>query len=357
MSKLKKIVNQNPFVGRSPSAPNLLLGCVVLVIILTACSRINAQTFSYWDPNLDSPFDCSEQYSYWGHVTSANGVLYAIRNNLAGTESLFQWTEGGNWKDIGDLNGIGAGGTGGNPGAICLHGNYVYVGGQFTEVSCNGVTVLTGASNIAAFDMVHGTWSVVGNGALTGEEVCAIVFDNLGNLYVGQPSFDGDQTKLVQKWNGAGWSSITGFLNLPLNCVNALAFDGTSLYVGATAPGTSYEGPDFTSLATVLQLNLTTSSWKQMGNPALEGGPLEAGAVVYSLAVQGTDLFAAGIFGPSAESSSSFANIPAVSCYRYNTVSGLRLPFVRLQRGTIRISCRRRGVTVLERLALSCGAV
>jgi hypothetical protein len=117
--------------------------------------------------------------------------------------------------------------------------------------------------------------------------VYAIAVDSTGNVYVGG-AFTAIGTVAanhIAKWDGSTWSAmgsgITGDMDPSPARVNALAVNGTDLYVGG-----------YFSNAGGVAANCI-ARWNGSGWSALSSGVSDG---VYALAVGGTDLYAAGWF-------------------------------------------------------------
>jgi len=209
------------------------------------------------------------------------------------------------WTNLGDF---GAGGATIN--AICLNGDYLYVGGNFLEITVNGSAV-TNTAYLARFNLVSSHWESMNYSNYSGSRVTAIAVDNNQNVYVGCP-YTGQQTQgpcqmLSEGTYAAGqWTwktNVGGGLIFPNSLgpvlamtgselgVTALATDGTNIFVGGSFDG-AYSGSTLVTSYNVIKWDGT--AWHAMGTNGL---PVSgAGSAINSMAVSGTNVFVAGSF-------------------------------------------------------------
>ncbi len=169
--------------------------------------------------------------------------------------------------------------------ALAFCGDTLYVGGNFSRTHDGKVDL----SNIAAYSPGTGTWSALGSG--TSHEVHALACSG-SDLYVG-----GYFPRGIVKYNG-GWSNLpNGGLD---EGVRALVFDGSDLYAGGFFQN-SYDG-------TVHGLNriakLSGGAWHALPNGGLDGG-------VSAIAFNDGNLYAGGSFGETADGSTADLNAVA----------------------------------------------
>ena len=196
-----------------------------------------------------------------GNFTNVNGL---VANGLA------RW-DGTTWS------GIGFSGT---AYALAVDGNNLYVGGIFTNLDNNGVTM----TNIGCWDGT--TWHALGGGlgvALTPFGVRAMAIRN-GLVYAGGFFFNSGSQILTNLavWNSSTWSSVGGNVN---SIIYTLAFSGSDLYVGG---GFSLAGTTPVS---------GIAKWDGANWSALSGGLTGGSATVESMAVLNGAVCVAGAFG------------------------------------------------------------
>jgi len=214
-----------------------------------------------------------------GNFSTAGGVTV---NHIA------KW-DGTKWSALGSgvfspyyWNGI-------NALAMDGAGN-LFAGGQF--YTAGGVAV----NNIAKWDGTK--WSALGTGIINGS-VSALAVDGAGNLYAGGQfnTAGGVAVNNIAKWDGTKWSALgTGLSGSVMGQfpqgpnVNALAVEGTNLYVGGiftTAGGNP---------ASNIAVWDGTSSWSALGTGLSKGPGPGPGPSVNALAVDGGKLYAGGTF-------------------------------------------------------------
>jgi len=106
----------------------------------------------------------------------------------------------GSWDDLGPPS---ASGTYTNVRAIAVYGNYVYIGGDFTNFDN-----IANADYIVRYDKSTGTYAALGTG-MNGV-VRGLATDAAGNLYaVGDfTTAGGTAVAWIAKWNGSAWSAL-----------------------------------------------------------------------------------------------------------------------------------------------------
>jgi len=215
--------------------------------------------------------------------------------------SLAKWN-GTSWSGVG---GDGAGGSsfGSGPNnyinSLQLLAGNLYVGGVFTNVK-NGSTTLANADFIAKWDGTN--WSalgsnVQGDGAVAGDaSVNALAV--IGNdLYVGGVfaiyNAQGQLTEAtsIAKWDGTQWSSLgyggdPALAPGPVNgIVNALAADGTNLYVGGNFTSVNnYETP-LSGAKNIVKWD--GANWSALGSDGNGNGSTSNGDVQAIAVIQG----------------------------------------------------------------------
>jgi hypothetical protein len=224
----------------------------------------------------------------FGQVNAGGSVVQA--NNVARFD-----TKTNTWGILGFGSGNG---VNGGVATIAVSGNYLYVGGRFTEAKYNVVTVP--ANNIARYDTLDRSWSVLGflgNGvnsqvlalAMIGNDLYVGGFftqANLGNApvdvnYIAR--YNTQNNIWIKLGNGTG----NGLDNLAF----ALAVSGNDLYVGgqlkkANVGGTTVDANNLVKFDTL------TETWSKLGTGS--GNGLDNSA--FALAASHSDLYAGGQF-------------------------------------------------------------
>jgi len=169
--------------------------------------------------------------------------------------------------------------------AIAISGTEVYVGGLFS--TAGGVSV----NNIAKWNTVTNTWSALGSGVggtPFGLNPVNVIAVSGSDVYVGGgfSTAGGAQMNRIAKWNTAAntWSALgSGITGVS---VVEIVISGSEVYVGGffTAAGG-------VSASNIARWNNTTQTWSALGS-GLDGG----GAVVYTIAVSGSEIYAGGEF-------------------------------------------------------------
>lgn len=165
-------------------------------------------------------------------------------------------------------------------------GEYVcYVGGEFSEAG--GVP----ANNIAIWNITTSTWSALGTG--TNDTVKALVLNAAGTiLYVGGYFTTADEVTVngVAKCDLASstWTALGTGVSGNDACVNALALNGTTLYVGGSFATVGNTLVPATVTANNIAMWDGTATWTAFG----KGTNDEVNALV----VNGADVYAGGWF-------------------------------------------------------------
>jgi hypothetical protein len=220
----------------------------------------------HWDAQFGWPGPGGNTYAIALH----NGRLYVSGTGTSNTNTAVQVWDGAQWSTIGQFYG---------PPItyvtdLAFVGDTLYAGGVFTNV--NGVA----ATCLAKWD--GNSWSGVNlNGA-----VYALAVDG-GNLYaagyfttngIGQPM------NRIGRWDGSTWSALGDGLGTNFDVVWGLA----------ATNGIVYAGGSFTNAGSVPVNNV--ARWDGTSWSALGGG---LNSSVSSLVVNGTNLYATGLFGSS----------------------------------------------------------
>jgi trimeric autotransporter adhesin len=171
--------------------------------------------------------------------------------------------------------------------AIAVSGTDLYIGGDFTQLgdgtSARYIAKWNGTtwSNLPCSDGSNGVNGIVKTIAVSGSDIfVGGAFTQLG---------DGTSAKYIAKWNGATWSNLpcSGISNGVNGNVNAVTVNGTDVYVG----GDFTQLGDGKSAKSIAKWNGT--AWS---NLPCSGGSDGVNYVVYSIAVSGSDVFVGGDF-------------------------------------------------------------
>ena len=233
------------------------------------------------------------------------GRFTNVNNNgtaLTAADYIAKW-DGANWSALGS-NGAGDGALGvdSEVHALTVNGSDLVVGGGFANVNNNG-TVLGAADFIAKWDGTN--WSSLGsNGAGGGSLTNAVhaIAVSGGNVYVGGDFTDVNnhgtvlgEADYLAKWDGANWSALgsngagNGSLNLT---VWALVFSGADLVAGGQFYGVNNNGTELYAADYIAKWDGT--NWSALGSGI--GGENSLNGVVYTLALDGADLYVGGDF-------------------------------------------------------------
>ncbi|MBL8093282.1 MAG: hypothetical protein JNL73_03860 [Anaerolineales bacterium] len=229
------------------------------------------------------------------------GGIYDGAAYLGAAARVAKW-DGTHWSALGSngANGPALGATVQSL-AVDAAGN-VYAGGWFTNVNNNGV-VLPEADYIARWNGAN--WSAVGhNGAgdgALGNVVYALQFSgsdlfvgggftNVNNNGVSLPAAD-----YIARWDGATWSALgsNGAANGAItNVVWSLTLLGTNLIVGGSFVNVNNQGVTLGAADYLAQWD--GSNWSALGSNGAGNGALNS--VVYSLTAIGNTLYIGGCF-------------------------------------------------------------
>jgi hypothetical protein len=198
-------------------------------------------------------------------------------------------TVGGTWSGLGN-NGSGNGSLNGGVVGMALSGGSLYAGGNFSNVS-NGGTTLPTADYFAIWDGTN--WSTLGdtNGVFNFfVEAMAVVGSD---VYVGGnfTNLGGDaRIDYIARWDGSAWNpvgNLTQTYGSISSSVEALAVDGTDLYVGGTFTVVYNEGNVVTGATRVAKWD--GANWSALGSGVNN--------TVYALAVDAShNIYVGGAF-------------------------------------------------------------
>lgn len=273
-----------------------------------ATSHLARWTGSAWTA-LGAPQGSLNGRVYVAAVSGTNVYVGGTFKNVADNGAIIpeadyiaRW-DGTRWHALGS-NGHGDGALNGEVHSILVRGGNVFVGGYFYDVNDGGTPQLN-ADYIAVWDGVH--WSGLGSGpggdgSVSGG-VLALAADETGNVYAGggfQNVTNGavamPEADYVAKWDGSAWS--------PLG-VDRLSNDGclkAVVYSLAVSGSNVYAGGFFTDVVdneTVIPAADHIAKWDGTNWSALGAGPGGDGSLngsVRALAVSGGDLYAGGNF-------------------------------------------------------------
>jgi len=259
-------------------------------------------------------------------------------STVSAADYIAKW-DGSTWSALGGSSSAPWGSLNGGVNAIAVDGNgRVYAGGQFTNAK-NGGTTVPQADYVAYFE--SGNWYgmggvELGNGALNGPVYALALYTPTYGIFVGgnftDVWFDGEagnpsdgapdpEADYVAIWtSGYGWEGLAaggagGALN---NTVYALAFEGLEtdlLYVGGSFTDAEYYGTPLPAADYIATMNLETLAWSALG--AGSGGNGSLNNAVQAIALNGSDVYAAGLF--SNVNNGGTANTAADYVARYNS--------------------------------------
>ena len=208
-----------------------------------------------------------------GSFTSINGV---VAMNVA------KWNQSTGWTAMGTGAPYGVGSATDTVYAIATDGTYLYAAGSIASLSNIGACLISSCA----------TWSTKGVGGLTGGIVLALATDGT-NLYAGST----DVTYPLQKFIS---SSFSGFgASLSGTVVSSIAIiDSSNVYIG----GTSGSVP-------VLK-KCSSGSCISVGPTSFSGGTF-----VNALAYDGSHLYVGGNFSAVVSSGSNVPNTAGIAMY------------------------------------------
>lgn len=239
-----------------------------------------------------------------GTAVYIGGQFTNVNNNgvpVPEADYLARW-DGSLWSAVGH-NGSGDGSLSAFVKTLAVSGSDLYIGGAFTNVTDNGVT-LTAADYIARWDganwhglgsngaangaLNHGVWAIALGGG--GELYAGGGFTNVNNNGVVLPTAD-----YVARWDGADWTALgdngagTGSLN---SDVYSLLVVGNDVYMGGTFTDVNNQGTILTAADYLVRWD--GANWTALGSDGSADGSLLSS--VHALAANGTTLYAGGDF-------------------------------------------------------------
>jgi uncharacterized repeat protein (TIGR01451 family) len=232
------------------------------------------------------------------------------------------------WSGLsnGDGNGVDN-----NVLALAVIGSDLYVGGSFTSanVGGSGGTPAVPVNQIAKFDTTASTWSALSNGNGNGVSLPVLALAVIGSdLYVGGSFTSANvggsggtpavSVNNIAKFNttASTWSALSNVNGNGVDAVVfALAVIGSDLYVGG----------DFTLAGNVAanrvaKFNTTTNTWSALSN--VNGNGVDN--VVLALAVIGSDLYVGGQFtSANVGGSGGTPAVPVNHIAKFNTTASV----------------------------------
>jgi len=212
----------------------------------------------------------------------AGGAFFWVGQTNANQIARF---DGTNWSPLGS----GFPSSSGPLYSIAVSNNNVYVGGLFT--SAGGVS----AQDIAQWDGTN--WYPLGGGP--GGVVASVAIRSDGIYAAGAP-YNGSVygSPFFERWDGASWQSaytintndtfFALYFNDPLIGMDAVAFQGTNIYIGGHFSITWHD-PTITLETNCMNIMYFDGTYARIVGTGLDSN-------VVSMAVLGTNLYVAGNF-------------------------------------------------------------
>ena len=241
------------------------------------------------------------------------------------------------WSSLGN-NGLPSNGSlNSSVYAIALQGDYIYVGGAFTNVNSNGL-LLPQADYIARWDLNNSEWLPVGSGSFPAlsNTVYALLSSKLNttDVYVGgsfinvTDNFSAiPQADYIAKWNGTNWSAIgdDGSGNGALTgTVRAIAMFGNQIFAGGTFVNAKSAAGDY-----ILEWDGT--NWKTLSSTFLGNGSLYGTMPVtgvYALAVS-NNLYVGGEFYNITDGLTFLSQADYIAAYGVDNISPTVVSMIR----------------------------
>ena len=271
----------------------------------TTAGGVTVNRIAKWDgsawSSLGSGMNGTVNTLLWdgaGNVLFAGGQFMAAGGITV--YNIAKW-DGSAWSALGS-------GLSGTVNALVRTGTHLYAGGSFSTI-VGGTT----ANNIARWDGL--AWVALGSGTSgTGvnNTVNALAWDG-SNLYVGGSFMTigqgGAIVNRIARWNGSAWSALESGADEPGvdNTVYSLAWDGISLYVGGA----------FTTAGGVTANRIARwngSAWSALGS-GMDSN-------VYALTPAGMNLYAGGAFASAGGNAARVASFKAKETVTYSINGG-----------------------------------
>lgn len=237
---------------------------VFSVCFFSICA-VAAPGDEHWDAQFGWPGPGGDNYA----VTTHNGRIYVSGLGATGTNVSLEVWDGTQWLAMGQFYGSGETAI----FSLAFVGNTLYAGGTFTNV--NGVA----ATGLAKWN--GSSWSSIGfNGT-----AYALAVDG-NNLYVGGnfTNAAGVAMQNIGRWDGNAWNALGSGLGTNFDAVLALVASNGIVYAGGTFTNAGSEPVS------------SVARWDGANWMALGAG---LSSTVFSLALNGTNLYAGGLFGNS----------------------------------------------------------
>lgn len=261
-------------------------------------------------------------------IAGGSGVVYALA--LSGTDlyaggdfltassasqpavsanRIVKWIpSAGSWTPFGSAEQNGAIGNSDRVIALLAVGNDVYVGGNRLSVVSSSAQPPLATPNAAKWNSTTESWTappaLPNDGFPTGSQIETMV-DAGDVVYVGGTftSVAGVSVNNVACWNKVTrtWSALGTSGNSALNGTNGIVFsltlNGTDLYVGGRFTTVSSSTQSSISANSIAKWNITTRTWSQLGDAVRNGVTYSSGsASVAAMVVSGTNLYVGGNF-------------------------------------------------------------
>lgn len=240
-------------------------GCLLAVLLMHSVPAPAAPGDEHWSPQFGYPGTANVVHA----IAKRNDRLY-VGGEGGLTNTTLKVFDGNQWSTIGQFRG--------NSPTIydlAFVGTTLYAAGFFTNV--DGAAI----KGLARWD--GSSWSSIG---FNGNGYALAVMG--GDLYVGGSFTNAGSVAAtnIARWDGIAWHALGDGVGMSGNFVLSLAVGNGLIYAGGR----------FTNSGSLAVTNLAQwngSAWSDVG-----GGVGGSGGVdrVYSLALNGTDLYAAGIF-------------------------------------------------------------
>lgn len=223
---------------------------------------------------------------------SFTSTLDSNGNSVSNTSYIAKWN-GTEWVPVGR-------GTNNTVHIITIAGGYVYIGGDFTNVTNTDGTVVNNTSYIARWN--GSEWEAIGNG--TNNSVYAITVES-SNVYVGGAftnTINGDGssvsgTRKIAEWDGSSWSPI-GYGGD--DHVYEIILDGNNLYAGGQF-GNMKNNQFETVFYTQSIARWDGTEWHAVGQ-GVQG-------TVNAMEIIGSNLYAVGSFPNAYESDGTLTSV------------------------------------------------